>query len=225
MKKTPTQIVLSRLRRRKIFKIAAGYTVIFGFLGIVAFVTGNPLGIAFFVVTFIALRYCYDGGVTFHCEKALSCIAVTCGMFVVVGIFLMPINLGISILAPVMAGLGITWLVHWLGKATIWRDENDSLRARARSVELEAQAGQMKENIEDIEKDTPDLYVMDDDELYKHCRSRGLTSTEQNVAYHEFYEKITKNEIGSKMNYSRSHVHRIRRKMYKKLGMKLKKAG
>jgi len=219
---TPSQIVLRRLRRRKILKVAAGYIVIFAFLGAVAFITGNPLGMAFFVITFIALRYCYNDGVTFHFESAVVCAAVTCGMFVVVGIFLMPISLGISILAPVLIGLGITWLAHWLGKTLLLRDENSILRVK--ELERKTETDGLKAEIEELKK-AAYLYGLKICELTELCNKKGLSKVESKIAKEEFFEKTPKTEIGEKVGYSRSHTVRLRRKIYKKLGVKFAERG
>jgi len=219
---TDNQIVLRRLRRRKILKTVAGYAVILTFLGSIAYVTGNPFGMAFFVVSFIALRYCYKDKITFHCESAVACVAVTCGMFAAIGFVLIPVHLGISILAPVLLGLGITWLAHWLGKTVILRDENNLLTVN--NLERDIEIEKLKERIAELEK-ANDLYQMMDGELNAHGKKKGLNKIELNIAYQEFYEKVPKTEIGERVGYSRSHIYRLRRKMYSKLGLDIDETG
>jgi len=201
------------MRRRKLFKVVAGYAVIFSFLAAVTYFTGNPFGMIFFVATFIALRYCYNDSVTFHFESAITCVAVTCGMFVVVGIILMPFR-SISILAPVMVGLSVTWLVYWLGKMALYRDENKFLKLN--SIDCETEIEELKEKIEELTKIVA-LSEMDENELQEHCKYKGLNDVEQGVAYLEFFKKIPIIEIGFKARYSRAHLYRIRKRMYEKL--------
>ena len=213
-----------RLYGRVTIKVFPGYAIIFAFLVLISFIYGNPISIGFLLVAFVSLRYAYDGSVTYHCERVPPCIAATCLVFATAGLLLIPLNMGISILAPVPVALGITWLLHIGGK---YKEDKKKLDEKNKEV------GELKQEIEEIKREIDfkkkailniqELQGLSEAELDAYCKSKGLNDKERKIARLEFYEQIKLIKILEKMYYSRSQLWRYRKKMYKKLGHKLNK--
>lgn len=63
----------------------------------------------------------------------------------------------------------------------------------------------------------PNIYAMTEDELYSHCRSRGLSDAECKIAYYIVFERLKGKELYDAIGYSERQTIRKRKEILSKI--------
>lgn len=122
---------------RKLFLIQLPYIILFFIaLVIIGYLYGF-IEVAFLFLGFVILRYSYNNKITYHKYGTLDCIIFSIKVFIIAGIPLLSISLGISIFAPIIISIGITWWAHEKQKSiNIERKLNKLLYEKKESFDI-----------------------------------------------------------------------------------------
>lgn len=119
--------VKTRVYVKWFMKLLPGYAFFFCVLALLALVYGliarSLVGLFPLFVSFASLRYEYYNSITYHNPSTKKCIFLSIAMFAICSFPLIVLNLKVSLLASVPIAIGMTWLLHELGKRDIYRKE------------------------------------------------------------------------------------------------------
>ena len=92
---------------------------------------------------------------------------------------------------------------------------NQKKRIQTELAELKCETAKILAEIN--EKDKVNIYTMDAEELYKHCRSRGLDDVECKIAYFVVIERLKGRELYDAIGYSEIQSKRKRKSILERL--------
>lgn len=75
----------------------------------------------------------------------------------------------------------------------------------------------MKKNNKVPKLNHKDIYAMNEDELYEHCRNCGLSEEECKIAYFVVIERLKGKELYNAINYSERQTKRKRKDILDKI--------
>jgi hypothetical protein len=92
---------------------------------------------------------------------------------------------------------------------------NQKKRIQKELAELQCEVAKILAEIN--EKDKIDIYAMDAETLYRHCRSRGLDDVECKIAYFVVIERLKGRELYETIGYSEIQTKRKRKSILERL--------
>ncbi len=210
--------VEQRIRRRLFRKMLPGYAMFFAALGAIGFLYGNPVGMVLLFIAFAALRYEYNGAVTYHNDSSKKCLALSVLLFAVAGIPLILLEIRFSLLACVPVGLAATWVLHIAGakeQAESKAKELEAERAAVSQAAPEVITVPLKTNPGsrcefDIDRCTPA-------QLYERCCRVFKSDVERKWkrAHQHFIEKLPHKLIDANPRQSQMERMRMRKVLMK----------
>lgn len=152
-----------------------------------------------FCIAHICIRNAFDK--QFHFNSTALCLSLT----MVIIWFSIPITMPIA--TSLLSSIPIAFLICFIG--FIAQDRVD-LFIEVKRIEDYANELVLKLNHKDI-------YAMNEDELYKHCRNCGLSEEDCKIAYLIVIERLKGKELYQAINYSERHTKRKRKEIINKI--------
>ena len=137
----------------------------------------------------------------FHFNKTAYCLILTLAIIW----FSIPITLPIGV--SLLSSIPISFLIAFFGFIA-----QDRLDKKKKTSKLQKQ-------VKDLQNLTShkDIYAMDKDELYTHCRNCGLDDVECKIAYYVVFERLKGEELYDAIGYSERQTIRIRKEILSKI--------
>ena len=144
-------------------------------------------------VSHTCVRNAFDKQFHFK-NNAASCLTLTLALIWFATPTVLP--LGVSLLSSIF----ISFLISFFG--FLAQDRIDYM------LEVKRLNKYIEELLEKINH--KDIYAMSEDELYEHCRSRGLSDADCKIAYFVVYERLKGKELYDAIGYSERQTKRKR---------------
>lgn len=155
-----------------------------------------------FCIAHICIRNTFDK--QFHFNKLAYCITLTMAIVW----FAIPITLPLSL--SLLSSIPIAFLVCFFG--FLAQDRLDLYkRNKALKEQIDKVNNQINELLAKIRH--KDIYSMNEQELYEHCRNCGLDDVECKIAYYVVIERLKGKELYEAIDYSEAQAKRKRSKI------------
>ena len=152
-----------------------------------------------FCVAHTCIRNAFDK--QFHFNSTAYCLSLT---FAIIW-FAIPITLPLA--TSLLASIPISFLISFFG--FIAQDRVDLI------VEVKKLNKYVDELLERLSH--KDIYAMNEEELYEHCRSCGLSEEDCKIAYFVVIERLKGKELYQAINYSERQTKRKRKEILNKI--------
>lgn len=184
---------------REFIRILPFHILVMGSVFTIATIFGKYAEAVCFLVAFFTLRYKFDK--TYHSDSPVVCMTMTISMF----------SISVIVCLPIYTSLFFSIFLAYIDGYILWflRDRKDG---KMLAEKLELQVDELMAKISH-----KDIYSMEQDELYKHCRSRGLSEEECRIAYFVVIERLKGKELYNALGYCDRHCKRIRKKVLNKI--------
>ena len=144
---------------------------------------------------------------TYHSDKWKHCkkwtrIMLCCGVFVM---WILPIPY------TLFNGLFVAFICCFV-LYLVALETNEKKKLKKTIKELERYVVQLIRKLEH-----KDIYAMNEDELYEHCRNCGLSEEDCKIAYFVIIERLQGKELYKALNYSEATIKRKRAKIMAKI--------
>lgn len=152
-----------------------------------------------FCVAHCFIRSAFDK--QFHFHKTYHCLILTLAIIW----FAIPITLPIT--ASLLSSIPIAFLICYFG--CLAQDRIDLIIANRK----------LNKYVEELlsQLNHKDIYSMTDDELYEHCRSRGLSEEECRIAHFVVIDRLKGKELYEAIRYSERQSKRLRTAILNKI--------
>ena len=148
-----------------------------------------------FCIAHVAIRAAFDK--QFHFNKTSYCLTLTLAIIW----FAIPITLPLAV--SLLSSIPIAFVVCYFGFITQdWIDRKYTI------LKLEQYINTLMEKI-----NHKSIYSMTAEELYEHCRSRGLSDADCKIAYFIVIERLKGYELYDAINYSERQAKRKRKQI------------
>lgn len=152
-----------------------------------------------FCVAHTCIRNAFDK--QFHFNSTAYCLSLT---FAIIW-FAIPITLPLA--TSLLASIPISFLISFFG--FIAQDRVDLI------VEVKKLNKYVDELLERLSH--KDIYAMNEEELYEHCRKCGLSDVDCKIAYFIVIERLKGKELYQAINYSERQTKRKRKEILDKI--------
>lgn len=152
-----------------------------------------------FCIAHCFIRSAFDK--QFHFHKTYYCLILTLAIIW----FAVPVMLPIT--TSLLFSIPIAFLICYFG--CIAQDRVDLIIA---NKEMKKYVNELLDKL-----NHKDIYTMTDDELYKHCRSCGLSEEECRIAHFIVIDRMKGKELYEAIRYSERHSKRLRTAILNKI--------
>lgn len=152
-----------------------------------------------FCVAHTCIRNAFDK--QFHFNSTAYCLTLTMAIIW----FSIPITLPLA--TSLLGSIPIAFLICFFG--FIAQDRVDLYNEVA---ELNNYVNELLQRL-----NHKDIYAMNEDELYEHCRNCGLSEEECKIAYFVVIERLKGKDLYKAINYSERHAKRKRKDILDKI--------
>lgn len=152
-----------------------------------------------FCVAHTCIRNAFDK--QFHFNSTAYCLSLTLAIIW----FAIPITLPLA--TSLLASIPISFLISFFG--FIAQDRVDLI------VEVKKLNKYVDELLERLSH--KDIYAMNEEELYEHCRKCGLSDVDCKIAYFIVIERLKGKELYQAINYSERQTKRKRKEILDKI--------
>lgn len=193
-----------RLKRLLILKIRTKdfikqqlwvYLIVFASIALCAWIFDKWIESTMLCIAHTAVRTAFDK--QFHFNTTAYCLSLTLAIIW----FAIPITLPLA--TSLLSSIPIAFLICFVGYLA--QDRLDKIRKiRKLNKRIRALLNKI------IRKD---IFTMSEDELYEHCRSRGLDDFDCKIAYFIIIERLKGKELYEAIGYSERQTKRKRKKI------------
>lgn len=173
------------------------YLIIFASIALCAWIFDKWIEAIMFCIAHTCIRNAFDK--QFHFNSTAYCLSLTLAIIW----FAIPITT--SLTASLLGSIPIAFLICFFG--FIAQDRVDLL-IEVKRLDNYANGLVLKLNHKDI-------YAMNEDELYEHCRNCGLSDVDCKIAYFIVIERLKGKELYQTINYSERQAKRKKKKILK----------
>lgn len=178
------------------------YLTVFTAVAMVAYIFDKWIEALMFCISHTVIRMLFNK--QFHFRKTAYCLTLT----LVIIWFAIPATFSVelSLLSSIPIAFGISMI------GFIVQDR----------IDLQAEVKQLERHCTDLVAKlnataTKDIYAMNEDELYEHCRSCGLDEEDCKIAYFLIIERLKGKELYNALPYSEATIKRKRLKIMSKI--------
>lgn len=175
------------------------YLIIFASIFLCAWIFDKWIEAIMFCIAHTCIRNAFDK--QFHFNSTAYCLSLTLAIIW----FAIPITT--SLTASLLGSIPIAFLICFFG--FIAQDRVDLLIEVKR---LDNYANELLLNL-----NHKDIYAMNEDELYEHCRNCGLSDVDCKIAYFIVIERLKGKELYQAINYSERQTKRKRKEILNKI--------
>ena len=196
LKKQSRKKILLKARIKKFLKYELWiYLLVIASISLCAWLFDKWIEGIMFCIAHICIRNNFDK--QFHFNSTACCLSLTLAIIW----FAIPITT--SLTASLLGSIPIAFLICFFG--FIAQDRVDLLIEVKR---LENYANELVTKL-----NHKDIYAMNEEELYKHCRNCGLSDVECKIAYFVVIERLKGKELYEAIDYSEAQSKRLRKKI------------
>ena len=200
LKKNSRKLIRLKLKIKEFIKQQLlAHILVLSSIALCAWVFNRWIEAVQFCVAHLFIRNAFDK--QFHFHKTYYCLILTSAIIW----FAIPITLPIT--ASLLSSIPIAFLICYFG--CLAQDRIDLILAN-RSLNKYVNELLAKLNHKDI-------YSMTDDELYAHCRSRGLSEEECRIAHFVVIDRMKGKELYNAISYSERQTKRLRNAILNKI--------
>lgn len=192
LKKQSRKKILLKARIKKFIKFELWiYLLVIASISLCAWLFDKWIEGIMFCIAHICIRNNFDK--QFHFNKMAYCLSLTIAIIW----FAIPITLPLA--TSLLASIPIAFLICFFGfVAQDWVD------AKKQIAKLNSEIGVLLNKIKH-----KNIYAMNKDELYEHCRNCGLDDVECKIAYLVVIERLKGKELYEAIGYSeRQTIHK-----------------
>ena len=175
------------------------YLIVFASIFLCAWIFNKWIEAGMFCIAHTCIRNAFDK--QFHFNSTAYCLSLTMAIIW----FSIPITLPLA--TSLLGSIPIAFLICFFG--FIAQDRVDLL-IEVKRLENYANDLLLKLNHKDI-------YAMNEDELYEHCRNCGLSEEDCKIAYFIVIERLKGKDLYKAINYSERHAKRKRKEIMDKI--------
>ena len=175
------------------------YLIIFASIALCAWIFDKWIEAIMFCVAHTCIRNAFDK--QFHFNSTAYCLSLTLAIIW----FAIPITLPLA--TSLLASIPISFLISFFG--FIAQDRVDLI------VEVKKLNKYVDELLERLSH--KDIYAMNEEELYEHCRNCGLSDVDCKIAYFIVIERLKGKELYQAINYSERQTKRKRKEILDKI--------
>ena len=175
------------------------YLIVFASIFLCAWVFDKWIEAGMFCIAHICIRNAFDK--QFHFNSTALCLSLTLAIIW----FSIPITMPIA--TSLLGSIPVAFLICFVG--FVAQDRVDLLIEVKR---LEDYANDLL-----LKLNHKDIYAMNEDELYEHCRNCGLSEEDCKIAYLIVIERLKGKELYQAINYSERHTKRKRKDILDKI--------
>ena len=171
------------------------YLIVFASIALCSWIFNKWIEGIMFCIAHTAIRTAFDK--QFHFNTTAYCLTLTLAIIW----FAIPITLPLAV--SLLSSIPVAFLICFFGYLA-----QDRLDKAKKIRELN------KHNRELLDKIMhKDIFTMSEEELYAHCRSRGLDETDCKIAYLMIIERLKGKELYEAIGYSERQTKRKRKKI------------
>lgn len=200
LRRNSKKLIKLKLRLKDFIKVQLPvHTLVIGSIILCAWLFNRWIEAIQFCVAHCFIRSAFDK--QFHFHKTYHCLILTLAIIW----FAIPITLPIT--ASLLSSIPIAFLICYFG--CLAQDRIDLIIANRK----------LNKYIEELlsQLNHKDIYSMTDDELYEHCRSRGLSEEECRIAHFVVIDRMKGKELYEAIRYSERHSKRLRTAILNKI--------
>lgn len=175
------------------------YLIIFASIALCAWIFDKWIEAIMFCIAHTCIRNAFDK--QFHFNSTAYCLSLTLAIIW----FAIPITLPLA--TSLLASIPISFLICFFG--FIAQDRVDLL------IEIKKLENYANELVAKLNH--KDIYSMNEDELYEHCRNCGLSDVDCKIAYFIVIERLKGKELYQAINYSERQAKRKRKEILNKI--------
>lgn len=196
LNKKSKQLLILKIRVKDFIKQQLWvYLVVFASIALCSWLFDKWIeGIAF-CIAHTAIRTAFDK--QFHFNTTAYCLSLTLTIIW----FAIPITLPLA--TSLLSSIPVAFLICFFGYLA--QDRLD------KAIKIRKLEKHIKELIDQIIH--KDIFAMSEDELYAHCRSRGLDDSDCKIAYFLIIERLKGKELYEAIGYSERQTKRKRKKI------------
>ena len=171
------------------------YLIVFASIALCSWIFDRWIEGLMFCIAHTAIRTAFDK--QFHFNATAYCLSLTLAIIW----FAIPMTLPLSI--SLLSSVPIAFTICFFGYLA-----QDRLDKALKIRDLERHISELLNTI--MRKD---IFTMSEDELYEHCRSKGLSEEDCKIAYFMIIERLKGKELYSAIGYSERQTKRKRKKI------------
>ena len=171
------------------------YLIVFASIALCSWIFNKWIEGIMFCITHTAIRTAFDK--QFHFNTTAYCLSLTLAIIW----FAIPITLPLA--TSLLSSIPIAFLICFFGYLA--QDRLDKAK-KIRDLKLHIQ-----ELLNKIMH--KDIFAMTENELYEHCRSKGLSEEDCKIAYFIIIERLKGRELYEAIGYSERQTKRKRKKI------------
>ena len=171
------------------------HIIVVAFISACAYIFSKPIEAVLFAIAHFVIRTYFDK--QYHSGKIFVCMFITCTVAFFGIVYTLPLT--ISLLSTIPTSCFISWIGYIV-------QDNIDIR-----IAMHKLCKQLEELL------NKDIYSMTDDELYAHCRSRGLSEEECRIAHFIVIDRMKGKELYNAISYSERQTKRLRNAILNKI--------
>lgn len=175
------------------------YLIVFSSIALCSWLFNKWIEAIMLCIAHTCIRNAFDK--QFHFNTTAYCLSLTLAIIW----FAIPITLPLAI--SLLSSIPIAFLISFFG--FIAQDRVDLI------IETKKLENYAKELLEKLNH--KDIYAMNEDELYEHCRNCGLSEEDCKIAYFIVIERLKGKELYQAINYSERQTKRKRKEILNKI--------
>lgn len=171
------------------------YLIVIASIALCSWIFDRWIEGAMFCIAHIVIRNAFDK--QFHFNTIAYCLSLTLALIW----FAIPITLSVSV--SLLSSIPIAFLICFVGYLA-----QDRIDLQKDVKRLDNHVRELLDKI--MHKD---IFAMNEDELYEHCRNRGLSEEDCKIAYFIIIERLKGKELYAAINYSERQTKRKRKQI------------
>lgn len=196
LRKNSKNLILLKIKLRDFIKYQLWvYLIVFGSVALCSWLFDRWIEGIMFCISHTCIRNSFDK--QFHFNSIAYCLSLTLAIIW----FAIPMTLPLA--TSLLSSIPIAFLISFVG--FLAQDRIDYM-IKVRKLRLH--------NRELLEKIMhKDIFSMNEEELYQHCRSRGLSEEDCKIAYFMIIERLKGKELYNAIGYCERQTIRKRKKI------------
>lgn len=196
LKKRSKRLIKLKIRLKDFLKDQLWvYLVIIGSIALCAWFFDRWIEGTMFCIAHVAIRSAFDK--QFHFNVMAYCLSLTLAIIW----FAIPMTLPITV--SLLSSIPIAFLICFVGYLAQDR------------LDLQKEIWRLNKHVDELLNKImhKSIFAMNEEELYEHCRSRGLSDADCKIAYFVIIERLKGKELYAAISYSERQAKRKRKQI------------
>lgn len=178
------------------------HILVIGSVFFISFILGKYFEAICYLISFFSLRYKFPK--TYHADNIFVCMSLTISIFTI-SVFIVP-PISMYLFANILFAYVECLLLYII---------QDRIELSKCVKKLDIKILELEDLLKS--KIKKDIYSMNENELYEHCRFCGLNENDCKIAYFVVIERLKGKELYNAINYSEIHTKRKRKQILDKI--------